>query len=247
MTARRFAAEALPLLLIALSWACSGAGAGPAGPASRLDADSEEGAPRRRTRQAQAVRPSEIPLLSLAGIPVPGGEEEVKESSEEGGGVSTEEAGENVQKDSQKGGEKAEAGSEAKPVLALPPRNLFAFEEDPAVVAERQRQAEEAAKQAEEAAKKAAEERAKREEEARLHPPPPQPPPVTFQYIGYFGPADDRIGVFALPGTPGVFLVKTGATVLDKFKVLEIGYESAEIGFVGFKETKRIPLVGGGK
>jgi hypothetical protein len=237
MRRRRLLAGILPVLLLALTWACSGAG--PGNPASRLDADAEGEAPRRRARQARVVHPGEIPLLSLEGVSVPGGEQ-----AGTSGGEESEEAAAG-----QDGGEiaKASAEKEATPAPALPPRNLFAFEEDPAVVAERQRQAEEAAKQAAEAAKKAAEERAKRDEELRLHPPPPQPPGITFQYVGYFGPADGRIGVFALPGSPGVFLSKAGDTVFDKFKIVDVGYESAEIGFVGFKETKRIPLVGGGK
>ena len=239
MTAKRLAAEALPLLLLALAWACSGAEAGPGKSPSKMDVDAEEAAPRRRTRQAKAARPSEIPLLSLEGISVPGAEAQAGTPEGEPQATVPEEGGEKAGKGA--------ADKAAEVAAARPPRNLFAFEEDPAVVAERQRQAEEAAKQAAEAAKKAAEERAKRDEELRLHPPPPQPPAISFQYVGYFGPVDNRIGVFAIPGTPGVFLLKAGDTVLEKFKIVDVGYESAEIGFVGFKETKRIPLVGGGK
>ncbi len=123
------------------------------------------------------------------------------------------------------------------------PRNLFAFEEDPAVVAERKRQAEEAAARAEEARKKAEEERKKREEELRLNPPPPQPPPITFHFVGYFGRPETRLGVFA--GPSGMVLAEKGDSIFGTYKVVDIGYESAEIGFTGFQETQRIPLTGG--
>jgi hypothetical protein len=123
------------------------------------------------------------------------------------------------------------------------PRNLFAFEEDPAVVAERKRQAEEAAARAEEARKKAEEERKKREEELRQNPPPPQPPPIPFHFVGYFGRPERRFGVFA--GPSGMVLAEKGDDIFGTFKVVDIGYESAEIGFTGFQETQRIPLTGG--
>lgn len=122
------------------------------------------------------------------------------------------------------------------------PRNLFAFEEDPAVVAERKRQAEEAARKARETAEKAA--------WIKTHtygppppPPPPQPPPITFHFVGYFGRPDDRVGVFT--GGSGMVLAQKGDLIFGSFKVVDIGYESAEIGFQGFSETQRIPLTGG--
>jgi len=136
-----------------------------------------------------------------------------------------------------------EALSPAEAPAEETPRNLFAFEEDPAVVAERKRQAEEAAARAEEARKKAEEERKKREEELRLNPPPPQPPPITFHFVGYFGRPEARLGVFA--GPSGTVLAEKGDSIFGTYKVVDIGYESAEIGFTGFQETQRIPLTGG--
>ena len=125
-------------------------------------------------------------------------------------------------------------------------RNLFSFEEDPVVVAERQRQAEEAQKAQEAAAKKAAEEAAKQQEYLRANPPPPQPPAITFSFIGYMGPPENRIGVFSVPGSNGPVLARAGDHIAQRFIVKEIGYESAEIGFDGFTETKRITLMPGG-
>jgi hypothetical protein len=126
---------------------------------------------------------------------------------------------------------------------APPPRNLFAFEEDPQVVMSRRQLAEEAAAQAEESRRKSEEARLKWQGPP-LPPPPPQPPSISFQFIGYMGTPEDRIGVFSGPGT---FLAKNGEVVQGKFKILSIGYESAEIGFTGFSQTQRIPLTPGGK
>lgn len=127
-------------------------------------------------------------------------------------------------------------------------RNIVQMEEDPEVVAERKRKEEEARKQAEEAAKMAEEERRKREEELKLNPPPPQPPPINFQFIGYMGPPKKRIGIFKMIGADeDLILKRKGEKILEDFIVVDIGYESAEIGFEGFKETKTISLVSGGK
>ena len=128
-----------------------------------------------------------------------------------------------------------------------PPRNLFAFEQDPAVLAKKKEEAEKAAKAAAEAAKEAQAQQQKRTEELRKNPPPPAPPQVTINFVGYFGHPDSRIGVFVSRGAQDVILAKKGDTVMSKYKILNIGYESAEIGFQGFKQTERIPLSGGGK
>lgn len=131
---------------------------------------------------------------------------------------------------------------EAPPAPDTPQRNLFAFEEDPVVVAERKRQEEEARKRAEEARKKAEEEERKRQEELRKNPPPPQPPPINFEFLGYFGDPASRIGVFTPKGGGDVTLAVEGDKIFGNYHVKEIGFESAEIGFENFKETKRIPI-----
>jgi hypothetical protein len=127
-------------------------------------------------------------------------------------------------------------------------RNIVLMEEDPEVVAERKRKEEEARKMAEEATKKAEEERKKREEELKLNPPPPQPPPINFEFIGYMGPSGKKLGIFRVGGKDeDLVLKRKGEKIGKDFIVVDIGYESAEIGFEGFKETKIIPLVSGGK
>lgn len=128
-------------------------------------------------------------------------------------------------------------------------RNLFSFEEDPVVVAERKRQAEIAAEQARKAQEEAEKKRREQEEYARLHPPPPQPPAIPFEFLGYFGDPKKRIGVFAPKAGGDPTLAVEGDKIFGTFQVVEIGFESAEIGFEKFKETKRIPIsaTSGGK
>lgn len=127
-------------------------------------------------------------------------------------------------------------------------RNIVSMEEDPVVVAERKRKDEEARKQAEEAARKAEEARKVQEAEIAKNPPPPQPPQIPFEFIGYLGRAGDHIGVFRMGGGDQALLLRRkGDKIQEEFTILEVGYETAEIGFEGFKETKVIPLAAGGK
>ncbi len=227
----------LSILLIAslVSAARCGGGAGPA-PSSGFDPESGETRGGDQTSRAKkpvraALKLGQIPVLSLDGIPMP------QPASEEGTAPDT--------------GEKGKAKTGALPPRSVPapddngvpPRNLFAVEEDPALVAERRRQAEETAQKAQDAAKKAQEARLKWQGPP-LPPPPPQPPAIPFQFIGYLGSPEDRIGVFF---GPGLFLAKKGDAVQARFKIVSIGYESAEIGFQGFAQTQRIPLTAGGK
>lgn len=126
---------------------------------------------------------------------------------------------------------------------ARPARNLFAFEQDPGLEIERQRQAEEA--------------QAREREAQRLRdrwqgpplppppPPPPQPPAIPFTFIGYLGPPTARVGVFALSGGKDLILARTGDRIQKQFIVRDVGFESAEIGFEGFAETRRLVLTPG--
>jgi hypothetical protein len=253
-----------PLRLIVIFPALALAGAlhcgapQPAQPSQRgsFDGETEEtgGAPKAKSRASRPAPPAEIVSLSLEGIPVlkkaeaPAAAEGDASAQPAPGTVGPplppKEDGDQGEGEKAKD-DKAEAEQPAAPAgIAPPPRNLFAFEEDPAVILDRQKKAEEAAQVAAEAAKRAAEARQQQEEYLRLHPPPPQPPAITFQFIGYMGPPEERIGVFA---TPGLLLARKGDTILGKFKIVSIGYESAEIGFAGFTQTQRIPLSAGGK
>lgn len=252
---------ALPLTL---ALACGGSGAAP-GRSMDVEGGDEGGARRVRREAPKALSADQIPLLSLDGVTVPvpavqaqeGAEPgEVKPGAPKAGGpvAGAAKAGAPKAGGAKPGtaaadeddGEEGPAVVQSAPAKPLSGRNLFAFEEDPAVVAQRRQQQEEAAKKAEEMAKKSLEARKQQEDYVRQHPPPPQPPAIPFTFVGYMGPPEHRIGVFS-SGGQGVFLAKVGDTVQEKFRIVDIGYESAEVGFQGFKDTKRIPLQGGGK
>lgn len=86
----------------------------------------------------------------------------------------------------------------------------------------------------------------------RVAPPPPppepavpQPPPVDVQYLGRFGPEDDPIAVFS--NGEEIYNVRTGGVIQGKFRVARIGYESADLAFVGFPDApaERLPIGAG--
>jgi hypothetical protein len=68
-------------------------------------------------------------------------------------------------------------------------------------------------------------------------PPPPPPPPakpappaINFKLMGMMGPPERKLGVF-LDGDK-VMMARQGDVLMGQFKVLAIGVESAEIGYV---------------
>ena len=79
-----------------------------------------------------------------------------------------------------------------------------------------------------------------------LPPPPPtptpKPPEVTFKFLGSFGPRDRPIAV--IQQGDEVFNARTGDTLFGKFVLRKVGYESIDVGFVGFaeSETKRLAI-----
>jgi len=75
-------------------------------------------------------------------------------------------------------------------------------------------------------------------------PPKPQPPPVDFVYLGSFGPEGRRIAVFAK--NDEIHNALTGDVLLDRFIVDKIGFESADIKFVGFPDAPQKRLEAGG-
>lgn len=94
------------------------------------------------------------------------------------------------------------------------------------------------------AAELAARLRAEAEERARLDALVPKPPPFTLKYLGNFGPAERRLAVFTDGKT--IYNVKEGGTIDGKFTVNHIGFESVDIGFVGFADTPPQRLPAGG-
>lgn len=122
-------------------------------------------------------------------------------------------------------------------------RDLFKYSQRPpsmAEVSEMKRQMA-LAKKAQEEAEARAREQAERDRlaaeaqarELALHPPPPPepvPPAITFQFLGYVGPADDRIAAFEEGNQ--TFVAKTGEIVKKDFRIQEIRYESVVIAYV---------------
>jgi hypothetical protein len=91
------------------------------------------------------------------------------------------------------------------------------------------------------AAELAARQRAEAEERARLEALIPKPPPFTLKYLGNFGTAERRLAVFTDGKT--IYNVREGGTIDGKFTVNHIGFESVDIGFVGFPDAapQRLP------
>ena len=73
-----------------------------------------------------------------------------------------------------------------------------------------------------------------------LPPPPPtptpKPPEITFKFIGTFGPKERPIAVI-LQGDQ-VVNARAGDTLFGKFILRKVGYESIDVGFVGFPESE---------
>ncbi|MBC8647213.1 MAG: hypothetical protein H7X85_08630, partial [Thermoanaerobaculia bacterium] len=73
-------------------------------------------------------------------------------------------------------------------------------------------------------------------------PPTPAPPDIAFKFIGSFGPRERPIAVLVLGDQ--VLNARTGDVVFDRFIVRKVGYESVDVGFVGFApaETRRLGI-----
>ncbi len=84
----------------------------------------------------------------------------------------------------------------------------------------------------------------RREKPRPQKPKAPQPPPVSLQFLGSFGPKDRPIAV--LVDGDDLLNVREGDVVSGQFILVNIGYESADIGFVNFPdhEPKRLEITG---
>lgn len=69
-------------------------------------------------------------------------------------------------------------------------------------------------------------------------------PPIDLVYLGNFGPADRRIAVFS--DGKEIFNAMIGDVLQERFKVVGIGYESADLGYVEFPESPPARLAVGG-
>lgn len=77
-------------------------------------------------------------------------------------------------------------------------------------------------------------------------PPPPTPPPIPFQFIGRLGYAGNPLA--SLVEGDNLTVVQPGDVVDGKFIIRHIGYESLDVGFVGFpaSETQRLAITAAG-
>ncbi len=75
-------------------------------------------------------------------------------------------------------------------------------------------------------------------------PPRPQPPAIDFNYLGSFGPPERRIAVFVKGDE--IYNALAGDVLMERFIVDKIGFESADIGFVGFPDAPEARLQAGG-
>lgn len=75
-------------------------------------------------------------------------------------------------------------------------------------------------------------------------PPAPKPPPIDVVFLGSFGPQNRKLAVFS-DGSE-IFNVFEGDQLNEKFYVVKIGLESADIGFVDFPEAPAQRLEVGG-
>jgi hypothetical protein len=66
--------------------------------------------------------------------------------------------------------------------------------------------------------------------------PTPKPPEITFKFVGTFGPKGHPIAV--IQEGDKVYNVRAGDILFDKFVLRNVGYESLDIGFVGYPETE---------
>ena len=115
-------------------------------------------------------------------------------------------------------------------------RDLFKYSKRPPTAAEleaerRRLEAERLAREA--ALNKQRKARQNRQAVQRPAPPPrpsgPRAPRITFKYIGYLGPKDDRIAVFEQGEQ--LILARVGETVQNQFRVREIEYETVVMGY----------------
>ena len=77
-----------------------------------------------------------------------------------------------------------------------------------------------------------------------LEPPKPKPPPVDVVYLGSFGPDDHKIAVFSDNDT--IYNAGVGDVVGERFILVQIGFESVDLKFVGFPDEPAERLSVGG-
>ena len=80
---------------------------------------------------------------------------------------------------------------------------------------------------------------------AAVVPVAPMPPPLAPLNLRYIGSLDAPQGVrvaFFMNDQKEVVMGQVGETVMNRFKVMKIGLESADVQMVGSEQLQRIPL-----
>lgn len=70
--------------------------------------------------------------------------------------------------------------------------------------------------------------------------PTPRPPEISFKFIGTFGPKKNPIAV--IQQGDSIYNVRAGDVVFDKFVLRKVGYESIDVGFVGFPSAEPVRI-----
>ncbi len=123
----------------------------------------------------------------------------------------------------------------------------FSSERDPFRFGVERKPPPEPPKQDSESAMRRALREAKEREQQDLAPrmpAAPKPPPVDVVFLGSFGPQDRKLAVFS--DGSDIFNVFEGDQLNEKFYVVKIGLESADIGFVAFPDAPAQRLEVGG-
>ena len=84
---------------------------------------------------------------------------------------------------------------------------------------------------------------AARERQSSAAPSRPSLPPIDMTYLGSFGPRDGRLAVFS-DGIQ-IYNALVGEVLNEKFIVEQIGFESVDLGFVGFPDEPAQRLAAG--
>lgn len=73
-------------------------------------------------------------------------------------------------------------------------------------------------------------------------PTPTPPPPLTVKYMGSVENGQGvRVALFVTEKKE-VLAGQVGETVMNRFRVMKIGYESVDVQQVGFEQVQRLPL-----
>lgn len=80
---------------------------------------------------------------------------------------------------------------------------------------------------------------------AEMAPTPPPLPPLNVKYIGSLEAKPGLRVAFFLTEKKDIVTGQVGEVVMNRFKIMKIGFESADIQEVGAEQVRRLPLRGG--